>query len=883
MTRTAALFLCALALAGVADSPAEAQPAASPAPHGELPRGAYPTRYAITVSPDAAQLTFTGTESIELTLTAPSREVTLNAHKLVIERAVLASANGATPIPLVVTLDEAREQVRFTAPAMLGAGSYRLELAYRGTINRQPSGLFALDYPDKRTGATVRGLFTQFEVQDAREFAPLFDEPAYKATFEVAAVVPASQLAVGNMPVVRTELLGGGRKRVTFAATPRMSSYLLFFAVGDFERQVKAAADGTEVGIVAPRGSGETARYALDATAALLPFYNDYFGVRYPLPKLDNVAAPGQSQTFGAMENWGGILTFEQNLLLDPRNTAPDRVQYLYTALAHETAHQWFGNLVTMAWWDDLWLNEGFASWFETKATDHFHPDWHALVSRVGGRERAMALDSLPSTHPIVAHLRTAAEADQVFDQISYSKGEAIIAMLESFAGEEVWRDGVRRYLTRHAYGSAVTSDLWRAQEAAGAKDIASIADTFTRQAGVPLVSVSQRCTRGQNRLTLTQGQFSRDQRQASGRGPLRWRVPLTILAGDGSVHRMLLDGAAETTVPGCGPALVNGGQLGYFRTLYRPAELARFRTGLGALAPIDQLGLVQDNLALAAAGYQAYAPALDLLRAVPPDANPVVAKGAVGAWSSLYSDVGEPSDRAMLAGLVQRQWAGRLDQLGFAPVPGESVADTDLRATLIDTLGRMADPGVVAQARTRLAMLKSDRTSLDGPLKSTWLGIVSRNASADDWDLLRKLGRNAPSEVEKANYFTALGAAIDDTLAQRALDLALTEEPGATTGAAILTSVAAYHPDLAFDFAIAHDTRINALVDDYSRANFIPELLKTSTNPAMIAKLLALRDARRDTERKAADEQLAALRARLAAGPRIRAQLAGWIRSQRR
>jgi aminopeptidase N len=885
LKRLAAISCCLLSISGCASvpaaTPASAQALAGPLPatvRSELPRTARPDHSAIESVPDAAALTFSGREAVDLTLFEAGRSVVLNAHKLNIDRASLTPAAGGAAIPLAATLDEEREQVRFAAPADLQPGRYRLEVAYRGRVNRQPSGLFALDYPDKRTGQTVRGLFTQFEVPDAREFAPLFDEPSYKATFDLSAMVPEAQMAVSNMPALRSEPLGNGLKRVTFATTPKMSSYLLLFAVGDFERITKKAADGTVVGIVSPVGSGETARYALDSLAELLPYYNDYFGLRFPLPKIDNVAAPGQSQTFGAMENWGAILTFEKYLLLDPHNTSAQIQQYMYYAQAHEFAHQWFGDLVTMAWWDDLWLNEGFASWFETKATDHFHPEWTFLIRQVNTREQAMALDSLASSHPIVIDISKAQEADSAFDAISYSKGEMVVAMLEGYAGEDRWRDGVRRYLAAHAYGNAVTADLWRAQEQAGAPRIAEIADTFIRQPGIPLVTAQERCEAGQTRLTLAQGEFSRDRRERATASPRRWLVPLTVRGADGSVHREVLDGRADLTLPGCGAVIVNGGQLGYFRTLYSPAELARFATALPSLPPIDQLGLVQDNLALAAAGYQDYGPALDLLAAVPGEANAVVAKTAVADWGGLYSQVQQPPDRAKFAGLVHGVWAPRLARLGFDPKAGETVTDTDLRSQLIDTLGRVGDAAVVAEARHRFAGLAANRHALDGPLKTVWLETIARNASLADWELLRSLGKSAPTLVEKNVYYTLLGAARDDALAQRTLNLALTDEPGATTSAAMIKAVAGHHPDLAYDFAVAHQAQVRAMLDDYSWADFIPELLATSTNPAMVGKLEALRVARPEAERKAADEQLAALRERIVSTPRIRAQVAAWL-----
>src|SRR5690606_12057446 len=479
-----------------------------------LPRVAHPTHYRIHVVPDATDLTFSGTTSIDLEVFERTRTLTLHANELAFSDVRLFPAEGTgDAISLRPVLDEEAQTVRLEASSPIEPGAWRVELAYRGKIQTQATGLFALDYPDKLSGETVRGLFTQFEAPDARRFAPMFDEPSYKATFDLSATVPAGQMAVGNMPITSEESLAGGLKKVTFATSPKMSSYLLFFALGDFERLSAKGPGGVDVGIVSPAGSGEQARLALESTPPLLEYYTDYFGVPYPLPKLDNVAAPGQSSFFGAMENLGAILTFERFLLLDPTITDPATQNYMYTALAHEIAHQWFGNIVTMAWWDDLWLNEGFASWMETKASARFRPDWFPLVTRVNGRESAMNLDGFSTTHPVIQTIRTVSETNQAFDAISYSKGEAVIAMLEAYAGEDVWREGIREYIQRHRYGNTTSDDLWRAAEEAGATGLVDIAHDFTLQPGIPLVRAESRCVAGTTQLSLTQSEFSRDRK----------------------------------------------------------------------------------------------------------------------------------------------------------------------------------------------------------------------------------------------------------------------------------------------------------------------------------------------------------------------------------
>ena len=856
-----------LAPAASAQSAPPTQPLNESVP-SDLPRTARPLHYTIAIEPDAAKLTFTGQSSAEIEVFAATSELVLHAVDLKFADARLVPAAGGPAIPLRIALDEDKQLVRFAAPTRIAPGRYTLATRYAGKINTQANGLFALDYNDTATGEPRRGLFTQFEAPDARRFAPLFDEPSYKATFDLSAIVPAAQMAVSNMPIARAEALDGGRKRVTFATSPKMSSYLLFFGLGDFERIAKKASNGTEVGVVLPRGKAPQGKYALDTLADLVPYYSNYFGQPYPLPKLDEVAGPGQSQFFGAMENWGAIFTFEGVLLDDPALTSATGRQNISTTVAHETAHQWFGDLVTMAWWDDLWLNEGFASWMETKASDHFNPTWGALLDRVGGREAAMGLDGFATTHPVVQKIRTVEETNQAFDAITYSKGEAVIAMLEAYAGANVWRDGLRAYMKDRAYGNATTQDLWRAVEAAGAPGLTAIANDFTTQPGIPLVRVAEaRCAGGVTRLVLEQGQFSRDRKAEVAAQPLRWKVPLLLTPLGGKSTRIVLtDGRGEATVAGCAPVVVNGGQLGYFRTLYPAPALAGLTKALPRLAPIDQLGLVKDNLALSRAGYQAMAPALDVLAAVPARGDAIVAAGAVEEWGKVYESLADDQPaQARLAALVSKQWRPRMTALGFEPRAREIVPQAQLRSQLIATLGKQGDPTVAAEARRRFAQLAGSPRALDGPLKTAWLRIVAANATRFEWDALAAQAKSSTGLVERSTYFSLLGRTNDPVLAQAALDLALTDAAPQTARADMIRQVAEGHSDLAFAFAIAHRRQIEALLDDSARANFFARLAANAKNPATIVALENFAAGLKPDQRKPVGRVLGQIRQRLA------------------
>jgi aminopeptidase N len=454
--------------------------------------------------------------------------------------------------------------------------------------------------------------------------------------------------------------------------------------------------------------------------------------------------------------------------------------------------------------------------------------------------------------------------------------------MLEAYAGADTWRNGIRSYIAAHKYGNASTDDLWQAVQSAGAPGLIEIAHDFTTQPGIPLVRAEATCANGETALTLTQSEFSRDRKDEVAANPRHWRVPLLIEAGaKGEPVRTVLQGSAALTVPGCNAVIVNGGQLGYFRTLYSPAMLRKLQAALPSLQPIDQLGLVRDNLALASAGYQPGAPALDLLAAVSENANPVVAQSAVSQWSALYSQLQSDPDKAALTAELRKLWLPRLQALGFDPRAGEQLVDTNLRAELIAALGKMGDPAVVEQARSRFARLASDPHALDGPLKTTWLAIVARNATPADWQLLNDLAARTRSAAERAEYYELLGTARDPALAQKALAFALTGKAG-TTSAAIITNVGQANPALAFDFTIAHRSQVEALIDDSGKSQFYRRLVGASTDPAMVGKLEQLRATLPADQQRPIDQAVAALKDRLESYPRMRAALHDWLAAHR-
>ena len=844
----------------------------------ELPRTAIPHRYALTVTPHAERLTFDGKVTIDLEIIKPTHELVLNAADLKFESVALRPAGGTSMVGRAAT-DADAQTATFTFPKTLVPGAYRLELAYSGKINTQANGLFALDSKTK-AGKDARSLFTQFEAADARRFIPSWDEPDYKATFDLTARVPANEMAVSNMPAASSRNLAGGLKEVRFQTTPIMSSYLLFFASGDFGRIKKAVGD-REVGIVMSRGNESKAELALDAEAQILPYYNDYFGTPYPLPKLDNVAGPGQSQFFGAMENWGAIFTFEYALLNDPAITTEAGKQDIFAVEAHEMAHQWFGDLVTMAWWDDLWLNEGFASWMENKATGRFHPDWQPEVDRVGSREGAMGLDSLNSTHPVVQKVRTVEQANQAFDSIAYSKGESVISMLEDFAGPNIWRDGIRRYIAAHKYQNTRTTDLWSAVEAAGARGLTTVATDFTTQPGIPLITVGpSQCANGSTLVTLTQGQFSADRAQDVAANPRSWHVPVKASAGAATTQVVTGGRATQLTVPGCGPLLINPGQYGYYRTLYTPKQVQALAAKLPQLPGMDQYGLISNGLALSLTGYQPMEPGLDLLNAMPANGSAKVIQRTVGRWDDLYDRLeGNSAAQAAIAARLVRHYGPRLQALGFTPSAGEPAVDALLRPTLIAALGKYHDPKVLAEAARLFAAWKGKPEAIPGSLKATWLSVIARNSDAATWDSLHERAKATTGTVERTSLYQLLGRTKDEALARRALNLALTNEPGKTVSSGMITAVAGQHPRLAIDFVLSHLAQVNELIDISGRSRFMQRLAAASRDPALIPVLQGYANANlAASDRKPIEQAVDRIRYESRQAPRIRAETQAWL-----
>jgi aminopeptidase N len=873
--RTPLVSAIAFALAGLS-AVAVAAPVAEPSQLAttQLPRSVRPSHYDVSVVPHADKLAFDGKVAIAVDVLEPTASITLNAMDMTFANVKLLPAKGKAKFAAPrVAIDAQAQTATFTFDHAVPAGSYTLSMDYTGKIGTQANGLFAIDYDTKADGKK-RALYTQFENSDARRFIPSWDEPAYKATFTLDATVPSADMAINNMPVATSKDLGNGLKKVTFAQTPKMSTYLLFFGLGEFDRATTKS-DGVEIGVITQKGLTSQAQFTLDSGKAVLQEYNAYFGVPYPLPKLDNIASPGQSQFFSAMENWGAIYTFEYALLLDPTiSTQADKEEVFNTA-AHEMAHQWFGDLVTMRWWDDLWLNEGFASWLASRTTERLHPEWHTNLEAVAIREGAMARDAIATTHPVVQKIDTVEQASQAFDSITYAKGESVIRMLEAYVGADTWQKGVQAYIKAHAYSNTVSDDLWKEIDAAAGKPVSTVAHDFTLQPGIPLIRVeSVTCAGGSTTVKLTQGEFTRDRPDKK---PLQWHVPVIAKTLGGATSTTLVEnGAGSITVAGCGPVLVNAGQTAYFRTLYAPAQFKSLQGAFAKLDPIDQLGVTSDVWALGMAGLEPASDVLDLIKATPIDASPLLwgeMAGDFGALDAYFK--GDAKGQAALRKFAIARLSPKFAQVGWEAKAGEEAPVANLRTQLISTLASLGDAKVIAEARRRYAA-----NDMPAELRKTILGVVATNADAATWDKLHEQAKAEKTPLVKDRLYALLAAPTDDALAQRALDLALTGEAGETNSASLISGVARKHPEMAFDFAVAHKDKVDTFVDSTSAARYYPTLTGGSFDLSLVDKVKAFAEKNiAATSRRDAETAIASIRYRHQVRTERMPAVAAWLK----
>jgi aminopeptidase N len=796
---------------------------------GTLPKTVIPLHYALDLAPDLDKLVFSGSEVVDIEVSEPTTRVMLNAVDLTIEAAAVDGEAASQ-----IAFHAEAETVTFDFPHPVAAGHHQLRVAFAGRINHFARGLYYTDYPASE-GGRGRMISSHLEPADARRIFPGWDEPAFKASIALTVTVPQAFLAVSNMPVASEMPAGDGWKRVAFRPTPRMSSYLFVLTAGDLER-VTTDVDGVTIGVVAARGKGGHGRYALQTAADLLHYFNDYFGTAYPLPKLDLIAVPGGFG--GAMENWGGITFFESRLLFDPAASADDARRGIFNIIAHEMAHQWFGDLVTMAWWDNIWLNEGFASWMQAKAAEALHPDWQTWLNSSGGKQAVLNEDARRTTHPIQQPIANESEAMAAFDSITYTKGQAIIRMLENYAGEDAFRAGIRDYMVQHAYSNTTTADLWGALQAASGKPVTAIATGFTEQGGVPLVIAQASCAGGSQRVALRQERFTIHDPAPTAQ---RWQVPIARGGIDGDAETILLDGTAAFAAGRCGDAVkLNLGNVGYYRVQYDAPMRTALTSVVDRLPPADRVDFLGDTWALVEAGRLTPAAFLDLVERLAGDDNRAVANLIIGALTRLdHLQLNRP-ERAPFQAYGRTVLRPLFDRIGWDAVPGEPADHTLLRSRLIGELGALGDETIVAEAKRRFAGFVHDPASLETALRETVTSLAGRTADRATYETLLALARRTTSTEERVRYYMAAASARDPDLAKDTLALTLTDElPTTLIGRVIFTVASAgEHRELAWSFLKANFAALAAKQGPSFADNFPAGLLSNFTDAAHAQEL---------------------------------------------
>ncbi|MCS0588732.1 M1 family metallopeptidase [Massilia norwichensis] len=856
MRRIQAIGATALALAAIG-AHAEAPYSFDKTP-GKLPKDVIPVEYAAHLAPDIAANTFSGTETVEIDVLRPTSTIMLNAAALEIDSASL-SGKGIETAKLTPVLDEQQETLRFTLPQALRPGRYRLELAFRGKINREGRGLFYVNYQAGKLDKKL--IATTMEPTDARRMLPTWDEPSFRARFRLSVDLPAGLSAYSNTPVDKQAKIAGGKQRISFKSTPKMPSYLVVLAAGEFER-ISTKQDGVEIGVVTTEGKKDRGQFALNASRDLLHFYNNYFGVPYPLAKLDQIAIPNGFN--GAMENWGGIVYNENTLLYDPK-TSPEHIKQLtFSVNAHEMAHQWFGNLVTMAWWDNLWLNEGFASWMASKATEHFHPEWRPYLANIGDRERVMNLDARKTTHPIQTPVETEAQAADAFDDITYEKGQAFLRMLEAYLGEDAFRKGIRAYMAKHQYSNTTSADLWTALERASGKPVGKLASDWTTQPGFPLIKVEQTCDDGKRKVTLSQQQFRLDEPATENR---LWNVPLQVGTVNGKTMTTLLTGAStRVMLPGCeGTLVVDPHSVGYFRIQYDRASFGALASQAARLPDATRLKLLNDTWTQVTAGsipLDAYLKLAGQLADEPRLAVWEAVLGNLGFLDALAR--GEP-ERPLVRRFIVGFAKPKLSKLGWDEKPGETAEDAQLRALLAGALARSGDEEAIAQALSRFQRWLDDPASVSPAMIGFVTSAAGRYADEKTFDAIARRMQQTQNNEERSRLLGALIQVQDPALADKVLQMALLPTTPPTMVAGIVQGVGRSHLDQAWNFAVANREQLMKTQDAVNRNRAFPGIVGASSN---------VRDAERmeDFVRKnfEADAQVEAQR--VASGVRVRA-----------
>jgi aminopeptidase N/puromycin-sensitive aminopeptidase len=729
-----------------------------------LPETVRPEHYTLTLAPDLKAATFSGVETIDLNLAEATDKIALNAAEITFQ-SVTVTAGGKELKPSI-TLDEQKdkEQVAFTFPERLPAGKATLNILYTGILNNELRG-FYLSKTAKRNYAV-----TQFEATDARRAFPSFDEPAFKATYDVSLIIDATDTAISNGPIISdTPGPAAGKHTLKFLTSPKMSTYLVAFLVGDFQCS-SGSSDGVAIRVCATPDKVALTPYGVDVAEKVLHYYNGYFGIPYPLKKLDLIALPDFEA--GAMENFGAITYRETALLIDPKTASVGAKKQVSLVIAHEMAHQWFGDLVTMQWWNNLWLNEGFATWMEYKAVDHLNPEWNMKPSMIAGVDQAMGVDAQPTTRAIRAKADTPDEINQMFDGIAYGKAGAVLGDVENYLGEETFRQGVHNYLEAHKYSNATAEDFWGAQTANSHKPVDKIMESLVAQPGVPLVTFGPE---EKDKVAVSQKRFflspsiTPDPKQ-------QWTLPICFKVASNQECKVLTPETTSLEVPKGGIFFANANGKGYFRSAYAPAEYKALVASVETrLTPGERISLIGDEWSQVRANQASAGDYLDLVSAVKADTNAEVLSEALAGVNAISQRVASnQQEKDAIAAWIRKTFSPE-----YAKLPPASADDSsntrELRSQLFGLLGYYGkDPAVLAQAHDLALKFLADPSSVDAGMGQTALSIAARNGDAALFDQVQKVYETSTNPELQEGALRLLAQFTDPALAARALDYAV-------------------------------------------------------------------------------------------------------------
>ena len=761
-----------------------------------LPENVRPVHYQITLQPDMENFTFDGLEIIDIDVKEATSHIILNAADLRVPSAMLIK-NGEWIRAASIILDSDTQTVALEFSEPVQPGPAQLDLRFVGELNDKLHGFYRSQYVNPE-GEVSYLATTQFEATDARRAFPCWDEPACKATFQLTLNIPTSMVAVSNTPIIEQAGLDSGFKSIMFGRTPVMSTYLMAFIVGDLSYIQQEAVNNTTVGVWTTRGKEEQGRFALETSARMLSFFNEYFGIPYPLEKLDHIAIPDFAA--GAMENWGCITYRETALLVDPANSSAGTRQRVAEVVAHEMAHMWFGDLVTMEWWDDLWLNESFASWMGTKAVDWAFPEWEMWTQFVNmDTNRALSLDGLKNSHPIEQEVKDPAEISQLFDAISYSKGASVIRMLEQFLTPAVFQQGLHQYLDANQYANARTEHLWAALEDASKLPVTAIMNTWTGQMGYPVLRVETRESDDQLQLALSQERFVYDNLMGDSEPEdLVWQVPVGVTqSGNEGATSLVMDAPqAQIQLPkpstGNSWFKVNPSQTGFFRVNYSEVDWQRLIPAISALTlpATDRLGIQNDAYALSKAGLLPVTQFLSIAAAYENETDASV-------WSDLASNLrdiefllsDEPCHENFRA-FARNLFGPAARRIGWDAQKGEGHLDSLLRSTVLGQAGGYGDEAVLNEARSRFQAYLRDPASLHPDLRGVVCSLAAQAGDQETYNQLWDLERGTDLQEEKIRLLLALSRFNQVELLQETLRRTLTDDVRSQDTISVVTAV---------------------------------------------------------------------------------------------